>query len=320
MSMAVGTGKGPKCDINITPYIDILLVLLIIFMVITPVRQLDLEVKVPQTSAGDSGPEDTSALGRDRGVDVGNRSTCYQPGADSSSVSWRTKLLEIYSARANKNMFISASAKLPYGDVVKIIDLAKGAGVQDVGLLTRNPLAGHTSRNSLNSLEAIMRVNKKWLVILALSAAIPLSGCGFITKLRARDALNKGVKAFVEQKYEEASKLFEESIRLDPHFSVARMYLATTYTSQFVPGSPDPKSKEMADKAIADLFGDRQFRTPKHQRNAQHRESVLSDGGIRQVEGMVRQDFLRRSEQCRGALSDRRHRFRRLRQEDRAAG
>jgi len=48
MSMAVGTTKGPKPDINITPYIDILLVLLIIFMVITPVRQQDLEVKVPQ--------------------------------------------------------------------------------------------------------------------------------------------------------------------------------------------------------------------------------------------------------------------------------
>jgi tetratricopeptide (TPR) repeat protein len=96
-----------------------------------------------------------------------------------------------------------------------------------------------------------MRVNKKWLVILTLVAAIPLSGCGFISKLRARDYLNKGVKAFVELKYEEAGKLFEESIRLDPEFVVARMYLATTYTSQFVPGSPDPKSKEMAQKGIA---------------------------------------------------------------------
>jgi len=96
-----------------------------------------------------------------------------------------------------------------------------------------------------------MRVNTRWLVVLSLLAAIPLSGCGFITKLRARDALNKGVKAFVAQRYEEASTLFEESIRLDPDFQVARMYLATTYTSQFVPGSPDPKSKEMADKAIA---------------------------------------------------------------------
>lgn len=96
-----------------------------------------------------------------------------------------------------------------------------------------------------------MRVNKKWLVIVALLAAIPASGCGFITKLRARDALNQGVKCFIDQKYEDAAKLFEESIRLDPSFSVARSYLATTYASQFVPGSPDPTSQEMAHKAIA---------------------------------------------------------------------
>ena len=50
MSMNVGGKKGSMSDINITPYIDILLVLLIIFMVITPVRQMDLDVKVPQTS------------------------------------------------------------------------------------------------------------------------------------------------------------------------------------------------------------------------------------------------------------------------------
>lgn len=115
-----------------------------------------------------------------------------------------------------------------------------------------------------------MRLNKKWLVILALAAAIPLSGCGFITKLRARDKLNKGVKAFVEQKYEEAAKLFEESIQLDPDFQVARMYLATTYTSQFIPGSPDPKSQEMADKAIETFSGilDMPNTTPETASNA----------------------------------------------------
>jgi tetratricopeptide (TPR) repeat protein len=100
-----------------------------------------------------------------------------------------------------------------------------------------------------------MRVNKRWLVVVVLSAAIPLAGCGFLTKLRARDNLNKGVKAFGEQRYDEASKLFEESIRLDPEFQVARMYLATTYYSQFVPGSPDPKSLEMAQKAISTFKG-----------------------------------------------------------------
>ena len=47
-----------------------------------------------------------------------------------------SKLQDIYSKRANKNMFVSASAKLPYGDVVHVIDIAKGAGVQDIGLLT----------------------------------------------------------------------------------------------------------------------------------------------------------------------------------------
>ncbi len=95
-----------------------------------------------------------------------------------------------------------------------------------------------------------MRVNNKWLALLLLLLMLPLSGCGFISKLRARDNLNKGVRAFTEQKYDQAAQFFEEAIRLDPEFEVARMYLATTYTSQFVPGSPDPKSKEMADKAI----------------------------------------------------------------------
>ncbi len=95
-----------------------------------------------------------------------------------------------------------------------------------------------------------MKFNKKWLVALLLVAALPMSGCGFITKLRARDSLNKGVKSFTEQKYDKAAEFFEEAIRLDPEFEVARMYLATTYTSQFVPGSPDPKSEENAKKAI----------------------------------------------------------------------
>ena len=95
-----------------------------------------------------------------------------------------------------------------------------------------------------------MKLYGKWPVLLFVALALPLSGCGFIQKLRARDALNKGVRAFTEQKYEEAAQYFEQSISLDPEFKIAHTYLATTYTSQFVPGSPDPKSNEMAHKAI----------------------------------------------------------------------
>jgi len=96
-----------------------------------------------------------------------------------------------------------------------------------------------------------MRLNNKWLAVLLLLAMIPLSGCSFLSKLRARDNLNKGVKAFTDQKYDAAAQFFEKSIQLDPSFDTARMYLATSYTSQFVPGSTDPKSEEMAQKGIA---------------------------------------------------------------------
>jgi tetratricopeptide (TPR) repeat protein len=97
-----------------------------------------------------------------------------------------------------------------------------------------------------------MRVNKRWFALLLLAAVLPLMmGCGFISKLRARDNLNKGVKAYTEQKYEDAAKFFEASIEQGPEFEVARMYLATTYSTQFVPGSPDPRSEQMAMKAIS---------------------------------------------------------------------
>lgn len=135
MSMAVGSKKGPKSDINITPYIDILLVLLIIFMVITPVRQMDLDVKVPQSQEGG----DQSKAVVDPSIIVVSVSDAMVIAINNDQTeikSLGTKLQDIYSARANKNMFISASSKLPYGDVVKIIDIAKGAGVGDIGLIT----------------------------------------------------------------------------------------------------------------------------------------------------------------------------------------
>jgi len=133
MAMKVGGKKGAMADINITPYIDILLVLLIIFMVITPVRQMDLDVKVPQTS------QDVGEATPDPNVIVVSISESAQIAINQEQTTignLGAKLQEIYSARANKNMFVSASAKLPYGDVVKVIDIAKGAGVGDIGLLT----------------------------------------------------------------------------------------------------------------------------------------------------------------------------------------
>ena len=131
--MSVSSGKGSMSDINITPYIDILLVLLIIFMVITPVRQMDLDVKVPQTAE----PEAQAAI--DPNVIVVSIGESAQIAINQEQVSIANlgrELQKIYSARSNKNMFVSASPRLPYGDIVRIIDIAKGAGVGEIGLIT----------------------------------------------------------------------------------------------------------------------------------------------------------------------------------------
>jgi biopolymer transport protein TolR len=120
-------------NINITPYIDILLVLLIIFMVITPIKQMDLDVKIPQNKENEVALPDPSMIV----VSIGEYSQIQVNSQPTTIKELESKLRDIYKQRSNKNMFISASPKLIYGDVVRIIDIAKGAGVLgDIGLMT----------------------------------------------------------------------------------------------------------------------------------------------------------------------------------------
>ncbi len=134
MSMAVGSGGGPKKDPNITPYIDILLVLLIIFMVITPFTPKGIDVRVPEKLPDDI---DQQIADRFQGIVI-------SLNADGSMfinrepVTFETlsqRLVAIYSARADKAIFIKGDKRLIYGDVVKAIDIAKGAGVEEIGLM-----------------------------------------------------------------------------------------------------------------------------------------------------------------------------------------
>jgi biopolymer transport protein ExbD len=132
MGMGAGGNQGLKSDINITPYIDILLVLLIIFMVVTPVRQMNLRVRAPQPPAPQqmtSPPNDVIVVSIGENAEIAINQIPCDIGALG------LELQDIYSSRANKAMFISASPTLPYGDVVKVIDISKGAGVGDIGLL-----------------------------------------------------------------------------------------------------------------------------------------------------------------------------------------
>jgi len=135
MAMSTGTSGGPSSDINITPYIDILLVLLIIFMVIQPTIQYDLEARVPQEMPEDL-PEDLIIKSDAIVVSIDTQGALRINQDDVTLDLLGTRLFDIYSARANKNMFIQGDEDLPFGDVVNVIDIAKGAGVGDVGLLT----------------------------------------------------------------------------------------------------------------------------------------------------------------------------------------
>ncbi|MFQ5741188.1 MAG: ExbD/TolR family protein [Acidobacteriota bacterium] len=128
-------GHGQKSNINITPYIDILLVLLIIFMVIQPTTQYDLEARVPNKPPEDL-PENvivkSDAIVVSIATDGSIRINQDPVGLDQLGA----RLFDVFSARANKNMFVQADRELPFSDVVKVIDVAKGAGVGDIGLMT----------------------------------------------------------------------------------------------------------------------------------------------------------------------------------------
>ncbi len=135
MGMDIGGGGSAKSDINITPYIDILLVLLIIFMVIQPTTQYDLEARVPNKPPEDV-PENV-IVKSDAIVVTIDPDGSLRINQDPVLLSQLgSRLFDIFSARANKNMFVQADDDLPFGDVVKVIDIAKGAGVGDVGLMT----------------------------------------------------------------------------------------------------------------------------------------------------------------------------------------
>ena len=134
MAMGKSQAKGQMANINITPYIDILLVLLIIFMVIQPTMQYDLQARVPEEMPEDL-PQDVVIKSDAIVVSIASNGALTINQEPVTLDRLGARLFEIYSARANKNMFVQADEDLPFGDVIRVIDIAKGSGVGDVGLM-----------------------------------------------------------------------------------------------------------------------------------------------------------------------------------------
>ncbi|MEX2260824.1 MAG: tetratricopeptide repeat protein [Bryobacteraceae bacterium] len=92
---------------------------------------------------------------------------------------------------------------------------------------------------------------RTWIAITAVAGlAIVSAGC---EKLKARDNLNRGVRAYENAKFTEAVEYFKEAVQLDPDFHVARLYLATAYMSQYIPGADSPENLRMAQAAYEEF-------------------------------------------------------------------
>ncbi len=140
MGMAVGGAGGPKADINMTPMIDVLLVLIIIFMVITPLTPKGLEALVPQPPPPNSKPNLSDQRTVVITIDANHNYAVNSEGIDESRLGFR--LEEIFKTRAERVVFVKAEPSLDFMWVAKAIDIAHGAGIDKVGLMTAKVEAG----------------------------------------------------------------------------------------------------------------------------------------------------------------------------------
>src|SRR5688572_18096077 len=129
MAMASGSSGGVQSDINVTPMIDVLLVLLIIFMIIQPLNRqiIPIQVPPPQTTAAATGPSTQIVL------EIKDDGTLAINGQPVPMDQLDAQIHSIYDARPVKLLFVKPGPNRVYQDIIDVMDVARGAGVQVIG-------------------------------------------------------------------------------------------------------------------------------------------------------------------------------------------
>ncbi len=127
-----GGSGGLRCEINVTPLVDVMLVLLVIFMVVTPMLRLELPIDLPETKTGTATEEAGQVI-----LAADGEGVLRLNGAPVAKEALETTIRDVFAARDEKTLFLEADRSLPYATVVDLMDTCRAAGVLRIGVLTR---------------------------------------------------------------------------------------------------------------------------------------------------------------------------------------
>lgn len=132
--MAMGgqnNNRAVMAEINVTPLVDVMLVLLVIFMVTAPMMQQGVQVNLPKADTKAMTPPEESVV-----VSVDKNGKLFIDKEEISQADLRNRLSTMFASRAKKEVFLKADAGVPYGDVVRAMADIKGAGIERLGMVT----------------------------------------------------------------------------------------------------------------------------------------------------------------------------------------